>query len=303
MLTIVETVKDIYHKIKELNKRVSQTRQVAGNHNLLSNVHPDTDPDTVTLGDLIYGGAGPEWMRLPIADTDKVLTVKSGIPSWEDPQGGAGGGEFLDNFDDEDIHWAWTLYNIAGSKAITEQANGTLNVFCPSGTQCYWSGSSNSAPNAHVGVIGYPMIIETKITADFSQNDETAAGIAFCRNVSGTNTGVQLERRRRDGSSEYGLYVVRIGSAELGNVDPLTTLPIWLRMRISGYHRNRSTIYFDYSTDGNTWYNILSHTNSALYTSTYDMTAALFGRQTSIAYNEVDVDFEHFKMTLNPGPG
>jgi hypothetical protein len=41
-----------------------------------------------TLGDMIYEGAGPSAIRLPIGSTSQVLTVVGGIPAWATPAGG-----------------------------------------------------------------------------------------------------------------------------------------------------------------------------------------------------------------------
>jgi hypothetical protein len=41
-----------------------------------------------TLGDMIYEGAGPSAIRLPIGSTSQILTVVGGIPAWATPAGG-----------------------------------------------------------------------------------------------------------------------------------------------------------------------------------------------------------------------
>jgi len=41
-----------------------------------------------TLGDMIYEGAGPSALRLPIGSSSQVLTVVGGIPAWATPTGG-----------------------------------------------------------------------------------------------------------------------------------------------------------------------------------------------------------------------
>lgn len=41
-----------------------------------------------TAGDIIYGGASGVATRLPKGDDDKVLMLKSGLPSWETPASG-----------------------------------------------------------------------------------------------------------------------------------------------------------------------------------------------------------------------
>ena len=41
-----------------------------------------------TLGDMIYEGAGPSAIRLPIGSTSQILTVVGGVPAWATPAGG-----------------------------------------------------------------------------------------------------------------------------------------------------------------------------------------------------------------------
>ena len=58
-------------------------------HKLLSVTHPDTDPNDPVAGDIILANGTPEWIRLPKGDDDKILTMKSGLPSWQPAAGGA----------------------------------------------------------------------------------------------------------------------------------------------------------------------------------------------------------------------
>jgi len=61
---------------------------VAG-HNILSASHGDALADSVVEGDVMIGNSTPKWSRLAHGSEDDVLTVKSGVPSWEPPSGGA----------------------------------------------------------------------------------------------------------------------------------------------------------------------------------------------------------------------
>lgn len=65
----------------------------AGNHNLLSALHSDTNPCTVATGSLIIGSGTPKWTCLPISTTPgQVLTVSGGTAIWATPAGGGSGG-------------------------------------------------------------------------------------------------------------------------------------------------------------------------------------------------------------------
>lgn len=60
-----------------------------GAHAILSATHSDTLAAGVVAGDVLYGNATPKWARLAKGDNDEVLTLKSGLPSWEPAAGGA----------------------------------------------------------------------------------------------------------------------------------------------------------------------------------------------------------------------
>jgi hypothetical protein len=51
-------------------------------HNILSSTHPDTLPDSVVAGDIIYGNATPKWARLPKSADGNFLKLVSGLPGW-----------------------------------------------------------------------------------------------------------------------------------------------------------------------------------------------------------------------------
>ena len=72
-------------------------------HKLFSATHPDTDPGDPISGDIILANGTPEWIRLPKGDDDKILTLKSGFPSWE-PAAGAGPGGLFTLEVDEDFN-------------------------------------------------------------------------------------------------------------------------------------------------------------------------------------------------------
>ncbi len=58
-------------------------------HNILSSTHGDTIAASGQLGDTIgILGSSGLWERIPIGANDQVYTVVSGVPSWEDSQGG-----------------------------------------------------------------------------------------------------------------------------------------------------------------------------------------------------------------------
>jgi hypothetical protein len=293
-----ERLRKLEDEISKMNGILMSLTGGSGYHNILSGTHADSDPATLQAGDIIIANNTPKWARLPKDSDAKVLMLASGLPAWADLPDVGGGGQFEDTFDDADIHWAWTTYN-TGVNRIVAEASGVLQIWGKSGNSHYFF----NGPSIHIGAIGYPMIVETKISSGFSINDLTAAGLHFSKSITaGTNAQYLLEKRRDDGNTQDGIYVMR-WSTQLANVNPMTTLPVWLRMRVGGAQRLRSTLYFDYSINGSTWINITSDSNSGFSPGIYGMTSGMYVRNWTIAYPEIDVDFEHFKMTLQEGPG
>lgn len=297
-MKVEEELRLIKNALADLNIRVTQNRQMGGSHNLLSITHPDTDPDTPQVGDLIRGVSGPEWERLGIGAANEVLTVSGGLPAWLPAAAGGGGAEFEDNFDDASIYWAWVSYNTGVGKTISEAA-GVLTIALTGGTNGRWDAASFVAPSAHIGVIGEPFSIVAKLNS-FSINDDTAAGI-FMHTRTGTNYTYLLERHRDDGVAKNGIRAERLGT-ELA-INAVTTLPIWLRIRSSGCHRLRSIQYFDYSTDGSSWTNLTSDSSSGFFPSTYGVSVGMYVRNWAAAYNAISVPFDLFTMTIDAGPG
>jgi len=76
-------------------------------HNLLSSPHGDTTAAGVAAGSLVRGNtAGTKWEALAVGANGKVLTLVLGLPEWETPTGGGGGG-FLTILTDP-VQTEWT---------------------------------------------------------------------------------------------------------------------------------------------------------------------------------------------------
>ena len=73
------------------------------NHDLFSATHPDTVPASPVSGDIIFSNDTPKWTKLLKGDDDEILTLKSGLPSWE-PAAGAGAGGLFTLEVDEDFN-------------------------------------------------------------------------------------------------------------------------------------------------------------------------------------------------------
>jgi hypothetical protein len=78
-----ETISDIYHKLTGLAARINTGGGGAGNHNLLSATHPDTDPASPPArGGLIRASAGNEWQEYAIGAAGRYLRSDGTDPLW-----------------------------------------------------------------------------------------------------------------------------------------------------------------------------------------------------------------------------
>lgn len=105
-----EHIKHIYDILGDYDKRITGARQAGGNHNLLSAVHPDTDPvSPPTRGSIIRGSAGGEWEEYGIGVVGRFLRSDGNDPLWAVIQAGdlpahaaeheVGGGDLVDHDD------------------------------------------------------------------------------------------------------------------------------------------------------------------------------------------------------------
>ena len=89
-------------------------------HNILSTTHGDTLADSVTAGDILIGNATPKWARLAKGTDGKVLTLVSGLPSWETPSGGG-----YTNLTQFIAQTAWRIFYSNTDGDVVELALGT----------------------------------------------------------------------------------------------------------------------------------------------------------------------------------
>ena len=81
---------NVVDKIKELKKQITslwgaitdlqESADSSASHNLLSAVHPDTDPDSPVAGDMVIANATPAWARLAKGSDGEVLQLIAGLP-------------------------------------------------------------------------------------------------------------------------------------------------------------------------------------------------------------------------------
>ena len=84
-----------------------------------------------TLGDMIYEGAGPSAIRLPIGSTSQILTVVGGVPAWATP---AAGGVTTISFGSTGLTPSTATsgaVSVAGTLAIANGGTGsTSTTYC-----------------------------------------------------------------------------------------------------------------------------------------------------------------------------
>lgn len=300
-MNTVEEIKKIQEKLKRINELLMNIRASAGNHNLLSTVHSDTDGVGIAQGDIIIRNAAGFWANLALgAVVGQVLRVGAGgLPEWGAP--GAISDDdlaFIDNFGDASRYWAWYGVNESAQKTITEAA-GVQSFHIDNATQGRIDTAAYSAPSLHIGLPGFPCIIETKMSVGEPFPDYAGAGIGVMR-TTGTAAAYIIERLRYSPSAIDGLRVERTGTGLFSN--GITTNPIWLRIRITALSRYWKIFEFLYSTDGINWTSMGTDTNTA-FNESYGWTAFLYVRNAGAVYPQVDADFEYFKAWHDRGPG
>jgi len=218
-------------------------------HNLFSADHPDTVVGSPASGDIIYANATPKWTKLAKGDDDKVLTLKSGLPSWETPAGGAPSEEdlaFLDNFNDDERHWGW--FDAAKNGSIVE-SGGVLTLSVANGV--HGGLNQNNMPRCLMGDPGAPFEVKIKLNS-YSVNNSTQAGICISSHsgAGAENQWLMFGRTRKDEDAGLnGLAISNFGSGWLAS-NSITTLPIYLRFRITVLGKDEAALCeCAYSTD------------------------------------------------------
>lgn len=259
----------------------------------------DVDPSKIDLGDLgDVDNAAPN-------DND-VLTWDAAGATWQPEVGGGGGGvvesdiQFYDEFDDASIYWAWR--DDAHNGTIVEAGSVvTLSLAAAADGRGVRPGKDYN-PRIFTGCIGYPMIAECKLNS-YSVNDGTSAGLYVSMSPGYKHWDWYLiARERNDGVGYNGLCVWANGANKATNA--ITTLPIWLRLRIglwTGYMSDR--IYGDYSLDGIAWTNVYSARIDTSLGSYGTMGIGLFiENYLSGGAQAIAAPFEYFRMYRVWGP-
>lgn len=181
----------------------------------------------------------------------KVKVGDAGI-EWDTPAGGNGAIDYLDNFEDASIHWSWRTDDLDANRTIVEAAN-KLTIAVAGGTDGNWWDTVNNAPKLFTGIGRPPCEIITKLIT-VTTNDDTRCGIFVSSNpiAFGANYAMMLTRRTVGGTES--LQVQRSGTGYTPSPGaPYTTLPIWLKIRITADIRYGNHLRFYYSVNGIDW--------------------------------------------------
>ena len=202
------------------------------------------------------------------------------------------GNIFLDNFDDDELHWGWRTDNLAGDRTVTE-SGGVLTIAIDSGTSSDWWSTVNNCPKIITGLRGFPCEIICKINS-YTSDDSRQAGLFVAYDAVGAGSQYAFMYARSAG----GVSISTTGTA-LGTVAVLD-FPIWLRIKIlADSSSNRGgRLIFSYSTDGESWTDQLTYDTWPYNPGVCGLFAKTWGTNPGIS-----VPFEFFKVAESMGPG
>jgi hypothetical protein len=136
----------------EVNTNAYTDTEVTKVANSISNV-------MTTVGDVVYGGASGVQTRLPIGTENQVLTVKSGIPSYEDATGG--------------VVTTWEMY-----EAHTHGGYGSVNNKIPYFSTVVSNSISVSGTISNSSANGWSFTATVRCKIDLQGNMEGAVTLA-----------------------------------------------------------------------------------------------------------------------------
>jgi len=220
---------------------------------------------------------------------------------------GMGGGavlKFRDLFNDSSIYWAWRQHK--GSSAVgklIQEADGRILLGIQPATTGCWVTSYNECPKIFMNAIAYPCEIITRLdTITDPINDHTEAGLFISKHPKGygADNEICITRRRDDLDTVNGLCVSRNAVVVLAS-NAITTLPVWLRIRLSSAVYYTLNCYFDYSLDGLNWVEMY-HCEATTYFSLNPVGVGLVakngteGGDPPTSKSEIVATFDHFVM-------
>ena len=260
-------------------------------------------------GDVIYGDATPKWAKLAKGDNDEVLTLVAGLPAWA---AGGGGGVaeadliFLDNFDDDSRHWGW--FDAAKNGSIVEA--GTI-ITLSVADSVQGGLNQNNMPRCLLGDPGAPFELKVKLNS-YTVRNSTQAGIFISSNSGAGNTNQWLMFGRTKKDEDAGLDGLAVTNAAggWGASNAVTTLPIYLRFRITVLGDDEGArVECAYSLNDVDW-TVLQTVDLSTFTvqAQDNYVVGIFARnrvggEAGVWIPLIEAPFEWFKMGRTLGPG
>jgi len=261
------------------------------------------DQMSIDLNDLSDVNAGAP-------NDDDVLTWDDIAGEWVPAAGGGGGGvsetdiQFLDNFNDASLHWGWC--DQANNGTIVEASN-VLTLAVANGVDGrIGDAGRNKGPHVALGSPGDPFEVKCKLNS-YTVNDYTHAGLFISVDtwIGYASSWLFFGRGRDSGFGMNGLGVW--GNGNWLNTNGVTTLPIYLRIRLSALNLACGCYTMDYSTDDITYTNLRTATISNDLFSNYKdgLCIGLFCRNGvgTTTYNAISAPFDWYYQRRSFGPG
>jgi len=160
---------------------------------------------------------------------------------------------FKDNFADESQHWAWRLFKGELSEVGKEgvEQNGYYQLSVADTKDGRWDTDDNEAPRLIVGVPSVPCEIKTRLDY-FTDIENSCAGLFITGGPTTFGGSHFFAIVRKHTATTDGIAVVETAQP-LNGTAPITTLPVWLRIRLGCAAYCAINAYFDYSHDGVNW--------------------------------------------------
>ena len=182
------------------------------------------------------------------------MSLQAGIPLFYLQHLPAGQFRFRDNFADSEKFWAWRLFlgevSEVGKAGVEE--NGYYQLSVAQDINGHWDTDDNEAPRLFIGAMAFPCEVITRLDV-FSDNLDNFAGIFISKAPCMFGANLFYSFGRLHTVVEDGIAV--LGPTVLAS-NAITTLPVWLRIRIGCGSHQSYTLYFDYSHDGVNWTNL-----------------------------------------------
>ncbi|MBA7556540.1 hypothetical protein ES705_49252 [subsurface metagenome] len=263
-----EQVKNIVKKVLDEEHLTDFIKIFEKEHNLFRGSHDKiTLPENIVISEKIITQVIQAGLLRELADVEisspmegNSLQYDASDKKWKNASGNGGETIFLDNFADDSIFWGWQPWkgDYDGTKKYIQEIGGKMRLAVDAGYRAYWDNNYVEAPKVFMGILTYPCEIITRLDETTTPiNNETLAGLFISKSPTGYGSKVHysIGRGRKDSVSFNGLAVTE-NSYIIKASNAITTLPVWLRMRIGADSYKATHVYFDYSLDGVDWINM-----------------------------------------------